>query len=150
MENVHDIAKWFLSKEAMTHKKLQKLCYYAQVWHLALLEGKKLFDDDIEAWVHGPVIPELYREYSHYGWTKIPQKEFNEELLAPEDLDVLYSVYETYKELSGDELEILTHNEAPWQNARGNLAPYEPCKNNISLEDMRSYYLTVYEASQND
>lgn len=28
--SVYDIADWFLSKEEMAHKKLQKLCYYAQ------------------------------------------------------------------------------------------------------------------------
>lgn len=27
--NIFDVANWFLSKEEMTHKKLQKLCYYA-------------------------------------------------------------------------------------------------------------------------
>lgn len=34
--SILDIANWFLSKEPMTHKKLQKLCYYAQAWGLAL------------------------------------------------------------------------------------------------------------------
>lgn len=30
MERVTDVAKWFLSHESMTPKKIQKLCYYAQ------------------------------------------------------------------------------------------------------------------------
>jgi len=34
--SVLNIAQCFLSKQGMTHKKLQKLCYYAQAWHLAL------------------------------------------------------------------------------------------------------------------
>ena len=34
--SVFDIANWFLLKEEMTQKKLQKLCYYAQAWCYAL------------------------------------------------------------------------------------------------------------------
>ena len=36
MENVRNIAGWFLSRDTMTHKMLQKLCYYAQAWYCAL------------------------------------------------------------------------------------------------------------------
>ena len=63
MVNVRDIANWFLSRNDMTHKKLQKLCYYAQAWYCALYDGTPLFDDEIQAWVHGPVIPALYPVY---------------------------------------------------------------------------------------
>ncbi|WP_374049741.1 type II toxin-antitoxin system antitoxin SocA domain-containing protein [Paenibacillus larvae] len=35
---------------------------------------KKLFDDNFEAWVHGPVNPQLYTEYREYGWQEIPQE----------------------------------------------------------------------------
>ena len=34
--SVLDVANWVLTHEAMTHKKLQKLCYYAQAWYYAL------------------------------------------------------------------------------------------------------------------
>ncbi len=42
-----------------TPMKLQKLCYYAQSWSLAW-DDAPLFDQDFEAWVHGPVNPELF------------------------------------------------------------------------------------------
>lgn len=32
MHDLCEVAEWFLRKEPMTHKKLQKLCYYAQAW----------------------------------------------------------------------------------------------------------------------
>jgi uncharacterized phage-associated protein len=63
MENVKDIAKWFLSKESMSHKKLQKLCYYSQAWYCALYNGTPLFEDEVQAWIHGPVIASLYPIY---------------------------------------------------------------------------------------
>ena len=88
------VADWFLSIESMTHKKLQKLCYYAQSWHLALL-NKRLFNDKFQAWVHGPVNNDLYKKYSSYGWNLIPQK--NKKIDFPEEtLQVLESVVATY------------------------------------------------------
>ena len=71
MVNVIDVAHWFLSKESMTHKKLQKLCYYAQAWHCTLRNGEPLFMNPIEAWIHGPVIRSLYKEYAYFCSTSL-------------------------------------------------------------------------------
>ena len=146
-------AEWFLSQSSMEHKKLQKLCYYAQAWHCAL-EGVPLFTEVIEAWVHGPVIPELYRKYKVWGWQSIPQvRDFNESKIPAGTLEVLRAVYDTYGGLTGMQLEALTHSEGPWQKARGDLYPDYPmavCNNPIEIEDMRSYYLNMYECGQND
>ena len=147
MYSVKDVAKWFLHEESMTHKKLQKLCYYAQAWHCALHRGDPLFSEQVEAWVHGPVIPALYASYACYGWDRIPKVEepvnFDEEAE-----EVLASVYETYHEYSSDQLERLTHSECPWKEARGDLRPFEPSHNIITTEAMRAYYWRVYEQAQ--
>ena len=52
--SIFDIANWFLHKVTCDQKKLQKLCYYAQAWHLAMY-GSELCTASFEAWVHGPV-----------------------------------------------------------------------------------------------
>ena len=62
MHTVFDIANWFLEKQSMTHKKLQKMCYYAQAWSYAL-KNRPIMDAEFEAWVHGPVCRELYEKY---------------------------------------------------------------------------------------
>ena len=64
---VFEAAEWFLHKKSFTHKQLQKLCYYAQAWHLALL-NRPLFDEEFQAWIHGPVCPTLYAHYVDYRW----------------------------------------------------------------------------------
>lgn len=46
--------------------KLQKLMYFAQGWALVTLEHP-LFDEEIQAWTYGPVVPELYMEARGYG-----------------------------------------------------------------------------------
>ncbi|EGT1937145.1 DUF4065 domain-containing protein, partial [Listeria monocytogenes] len=81
MYTAKDLANWFLAKESMTPKKLQKMLYYAYAWTLTLTNEKeddlsnKLFPEKFEAWVHGPVIPEIYHEYKRYGYTNIPKQE---------------------------------------------------------------------------
>ena len=150
MQDVHDVARWFLSKSPMTHKKLQKLCYYAQAWYCALHNGDPLFDDEIQAWIHGPVVASLYRCYADYRWEEIPQRSFDDSVLCEKAKDILEAVYDTYGDLTGDQLESLTHEEEPWRIARGDLKPWEPCQTPISCKSMREYYFKRYEQNQND
>lgn len=149
MTTIFDVAKYFLSIESMTHKKLQKLCYYAQAWHLALL-NRRLFDGSFEAWVHGPVSPDLYREYREYGWEQIPKSDTVKVAFEEESQGIVDAVYETYCPFDGDQLEAISHNESPWRDARTGLQDWEPSHNVISEDAMRQYYKAKYEQSQND
>ena len=150
MVNVRDVARWFLSQDAMTHKKIQILCYYAQAWYCTLYDGTPLFADEIQAWVHGPVIPSLYPVYADYKWEPVPKENFDTSVFDAKVLDVLEAVYDTYGEFSGNQLESLTHSEAPWIQARGKLKPWEISTAPISCDSMREYYSRKYEQSQND
>ena len=147
---VFDVANWFLSKEPMTHKKLQKLCYYAQAWYCALYDGSPLFKDEVQAWVHGPVVATLYPLYADYKWNDIPCKTFDESKLGEKERAILNAVYNTYGEFTGDQLEALTHSEDPWKFARDGFKPWEVCTKQISCESMRDYYRKKYEQEQND
>ncbi len=42
--------------ELMSNMKLQKMLYYQQGFHIAYF-NTPLFDEDIEAWMYGPVVP---------------------------------------------------------------------------------------------
>ncbi|MFI5930904.1 Panacea domain-containing protein [Actinoplanes sp. NPDC051494] len=46
---------------------LQKLVYYSQSWHLALL-GEPLFRDTIQAWRDGPVTLTLWDQPGKASW----------------------------------------------------------------------------------
>ena len=60
MANVFDVAKYILEKMGtMSTMKLQKLCYYAQVWSL-VWDDTPLFKEEFEAWANGPVCRELF------------------------------------------------------------------------------------------
>ena len=144
---IYEVADAFLTMESMTHKKLQKLCYYAYSWHLAL-KGERLFPNGFEAWIHGPVDPHLYREYKEYGWQAIPAKQ--QTAVSVEVYRFLEEVYESYGHLSGDQLEYLTHTEEPWIVARGGLPEYVPCNTPIADDVIQRYYLQLFEEGQND
>lgn len=146
-----DVAQWFLTKKPMSHKKIQKLVYYAYAWTLALLNDNstelynKLFDEKIEAWVHGAVIRDLYYKFSEYGWKDIPQISEDQSVICKDmnnsDVkDILNQVWQVYGKYSANELESINHKEKPWKNARIGLAPNESSSNTISNEDIFNYY----------
>lgn len=144
--SVHDIANWFLLKDSMTPKKLQKLCFYAQAWSNALFDKKLISDTQFEAWAHGPVSPELYRKYKSYRWNYIEKQEELDFKIDEMSNDLLESVWITYGDKSANELEALTHVEAPWISARARAGASEgsSCSEAIADEDMKNYYRSIY------
>lgn len=137
--DIYDLANAFLSISAMTHKKLQKLCYYAKAWYLAINDDN-LISENFEAWVHGAVQPELYAKYRAYGFQLISMYNGEMSSIPEEFLDFSREVFEAYGALSGDDLEKINHQETPWINARKGLKPWESCTEIISEEDMKQYY----------
>lgn len=138
--DIFELATAFLSIDSMTHKKLQKLCYYAKAWYLAI-NDRNLIADNFEAWVHGAVQPDLYQEYKGYGFGYIPMASDSEiEKVSEEFLSFAREIYASYGELTGDELEKLNHTEDPWINARKGLKPWQGSNNVISEDDMKEYY----------
>jgi len=141
--NIEELADILLSFESITHKKLQKLCYYVQVWHLAIY-NKPLVNEKFEAWVHGPVSRSLYHKYKNYGWQKIPSKDLDKPY-EDNQIDFINYIYEMYGDFSGDQLEHMTHEEDPWLIARDGLAEMEKADNIIDEKIMKEYYKNAIE-----
>src|ERR1041385_1190632 len=75
------IANYFLDlaeseKAAIEPLKMQKLVYFAHGWYLAFT-GKPLLNEFVEAWQYGPVIPDLYHAFKHYGSQPITERAFS-------------------------------------------------------------------------
>ena len=141
--SVFDIANWFLTKGPMTQKKMQKLCYYAQAWCYAL-KGFRLMDTDFQAWVHGPVSPALWERFKSFGYDPICIKGNIDFAISDEDLKLLEDVWDTYGDSTGNALEMLSHREQPWIEARRGYDPEERCTVVISPNTMASYYKSIY------
>jgi len=139
------IAEYFIDKankekKPITNKKLQKLLYYAQVWSL-VLNDEKLFSERIEAWVHGPAIPTIYRKFKGFEFNPIQLDtagvSFN---FSKKQNDLLESIWSIYGKYNAEYLEALTHSELPWQEARKEISASEPSNNIISLATAKKFY----------
>jgi uncharacterized phage-associated protein len=92
--------------------KLQKLLYYAQGICLAL-RHRPLFSERIKAWEHGPVIPQIWKDYEGQGNLPRPD-DFDLLGVDPEVAAILDRVYAEYGQYAAWALRNMTHLERPW------------------------------------
>ncbi len=140
MANVYDTAKYILERSGeMSTMKLQKLCYYAQVWSL-VWDDMPLFQEDFQAWANGPVCPELF--YKTQGkYSVIASDETGGEGdLSENQRDTVERVLKHYGEHDAQWLSQLMHMEDPWIIARKGIPAGIGCNNIITKESMAIYY----------
>jgi uncharacterized phage-associated protein len=127
----------------LSNLKLQKLLYYAEGWHLALYE-ESLFDDEIQAWIHGPVIPSVYQHYKQYGYRPIATEDSISDdsfrSMDPHVWEHIQDVWEAYGQLTSYQLEEVTQQEIPWKEARQRFAEDDLCEAPISRESMKEFF----------
>lgn len=138
-----DIAKYVINYYHekgidITNLKLQKLLYYIQGECLAdsSINGA-CFDDEIQAWKLGPVVPSVYFTYNIFMDNPI--------WLMPYDtipkIDVKYRtvinrVLDKYQNYDPWKLVEQTHQEEPWKNAYKN----DTCYIVIPVEKIAAYF----------
>ena len=144
MADVKDVAKYFICladdiDEGISNLKLQKLVYYAQGFYLALIE-EPLFEDDIEAWAHGPVVPDLYHDYKEFGREVIePDSRFRPHTrLTRDEIGHIEDIFDVFGQFSAWKLRNMTHDESPW-------IENEKDAGIISKRDLRAYFDTRVE-----
>ena len=145
--NANEVALWILTEAKrqgilMTHMKLQKLLYYAQAYSIAMT-GKPLFTNDIQAWKHGPVIPDVYHSFSKYGNSTITDFQ---DAVIPENWTALISALIHDKGyMTAYELSDMTHREPTWINARNN-----PAQNTITVDMLSDFFTQDFWASDEE
>lgn len=147
-----DVAKYFITINGQKNSddegnnlsklKLQKLLYYAQGYYLALY-NEALFDEEIRAWEHGPVVKEVYDHFKNIQGNFIPTIKKNtldereQTCMSLEQKETIEEVYELMGQYSAWKLREKTHNETPWletydeknkSNAEANIIPKETIK----------------------
>ena len=148
------IAKYDNVGDLITNKKLQKILYYIKAWGVVFFK-EGVIDDDFKAWIHGPVCPAVYQEYKRFGYNNISldyqglsSSQFINQFITKygkteEDrnkIAMIDAVFNKYGNLSSLQLELLTHSEFPWIEAREGLSPVETGNKKISEETMRKFY----------
>ncbi|MGN0383662.1 MAG: Panacea domain-containing protein [Eubacterium sp.] len=144
----------FKKAEEVTPLALQKMLYFIQGIYMVLF-GVELFDEECEAWAHGPVFKDVYEVFKSFKYNPIDdtrfsmfQNRFNE--LSDNEKKVIDLVVESFGMYSGKTLELITHGETPWMDARINCLPGEPSNEIISKESIKKYFLEVAQKYQID
>ena len=142
MANAHDVAAYILKELGrMTAMKLQKLVYYSQAWSL-VWDEKPLFSNRIEAWINGPVVPDLYACHrGQFDLKKWPKGDPDN--LTKVQRETVDAVLGFYGDKSSQWLSDLTHSELPWKDARSGLAATDRGGNEITHAAMAEYYSSL-------
>lgn len=141
------IAYVFEKLEEVTSLMLQKLLYFIQGIYSALY-GRPVFEEDCRAWIHGPVYPEVYELFRDFKYNPIDDARFAlferaSDALTEEEKSVIDLVVNTFGIYGGKVLERITHNEAPWKEARKGYGDGISSSELLSKERIMKYYETI-------
>lgn len=95
----------------VSNLQLQKILYFLQVAYVK--RGFPLFREEIYAWQHGPVVPEVYYMFSGYGASKI-QSIYTTEI-DQETQSYIIPIIEHFRQINPWNLVEMTHApNGPW------------------------------------
>lgn len=143
-----DASNYFMGKsleggpKALSHLALQILLYYAQGWSLCV-EGRALFDDGIEAWTSGPVVPSVHEALKgedQLALSAIEADDFEPEARAAQFLDLVWTAYGAVPPWT---LRTMAQDEAAWKSARAGLSAADPGRPAISLDTLERSFTAL-------
>ena len=108
-----EIAKYVIDKctrdeQPVSNLQLQKILYYIQKTFLK--NGTEAFEDEMEAWQFGPVVPNVYYHYCGYGAMPISITKENFTILSS-DASYIDKIVEEKRVLDPWDLVAETHKE---------------------------------------
>lgn len=124
-------------------KKLHKLLYLCQAHHLADTH-RKLFAGSIAAWEMGPVVGRLWKHEQAHGPVREGRK------LDQAALNTVGYVLSRYGALTGRDLEILTHGQSPWIDARARGHANADPSPKIHLAELTAYFRESFDRDDDD
>lgn len=119
--------------------RLQKLLYFVQAYSL-ISEDKKIFEEEIEAWPYGPVVPKAYEYYK-----KELLLERNEQSLSEYQKKLIKEVVVAFKTWSDYQIVDLTHGYELWKKKVKNIYG-EKC---MKSEEIKNYHLDRKNKGEN-
>jgi len=144
----------FNKLDEVTPLALEKILYFIQGLNLALYD-KPMFKEECRAWLHGPVYPEVYEMFRSFRYNPIDDPRFaiineSKDELTDEDRHVIDLVLNTFGMYSGKTLEVITHSEGPWIEARKGFSGTFATNVLLSNESISKYYKGVAERFEID
>lgn len=141
---INTVIQYLLNQcEDITPLALQKALYYIQGFYYAFYKTF-LFNEDCQAWIHGPVYRDIYFRYRDYHFDPIEKAApFDASLFSSGEKAIYDSVINYICCYSGKVLERFTHNETPWLVTRGELPISAPSDRVIEKTIIGDYFDTV-------
>ena len=147
MTQANAVADFLIGKVAADHGRsisnlqLQILLYYCQGWHLSAFDAP-LFDDDIEAWVGGPVVNDVWDRFQDDSLAIEPSTVKGVKLpKLPQNAQALIEmVWDAYVTVPAWTLRDLARSEQPWKEARRDVTETEPSRTPLSRDTMHAFF----------
>lgn len=118
-----------LSHNEISNLVLQKLLYLIQAYSL-VDRNQPAFDDRIEAWQYGPVVPEAYYGFK-YHFNEIQNA--NNNILDENTNRYINEIFETFGRQDPFDLVNLTHSYNSWINSWRN--PFDSIITNADIKE---------------
>ncbi|SFJ56950.1 Panacea domain-containing protein [Aerobium aerolatum] len=136
MYDARHIANWFVERarqegRVLSIMSLLKLVYIAHGWHLEM-RNAPLIRNKIEAWKHGPVIPDVYNAFRGQGINIRNTVPIGGTEISSYDGHLLEEIYRLYGHLPAKRLSDMTHEPGgPWDVATKNWGWFAPIPNDL-------------------
>lgn len=127
--------------DLLTPLKLQKLMFYADAWNMALYD-QELTAERFQAWVHGPVALSQYHRFKENRWHPILDEIERPDVSNAKETH-LCEIVDIFGVETGPALEVMTHQELPWIEARGGLSDNQPCNTYIDKSTTKVFYAAL-------
>lgn len=141
MYSALDVARyiiWYCKEEgySISNLKLQKLLYFVQAQFLVTV-GVPAFEEEIQAWDFGPVVPEVYQYFKLWGSSEIPRITIRGAYsrILERDQEIMDEILEECAPYSANALVDITHHQRPWCEAYKKY-----CNNIIEKKDIKEYF----------
>lgn len=142
MYDARQIANWFVQRAEKDGKRLSimqllKLVYISHGWYLEM-SGAPLIRNKIEAWKHGPVIPDVYRAFRGQDVNvSVPIAGFDAIKNSYAE-NILEQIYNSYGQIHAFRLSDMTHEPGgPWDIASKKFGYFAPITNDLILSHYR-------------
>ena len=144
--NVYELSRYIIRRynsnmHEITNLKLQKILYYIQGYFFKL-KSKPAFNEEIYSWPYGPVVKEIYFEYSGNGADSISlsdgdmsiQTDLND--VNKLDKKLINQIINKSYAYSAFDLVKKTHTEIPWiSTQKGNVISKQKVEDYFSEHD---------------
>lgn len=147
------IVSYLINKHKITEPvKLQKILYFLYLEYLKE-KKEKLFDEEFEAWVYGPVLRAVYNHLRYIGlnfneyetWNSEKDEYVINKIIPLNNKDIFKFIDEKikkYKNKNTFDLVDEAHNTSPWLNARKGLKDEEISRKKIKFKDLEKFAKT--------